>query len=287
MEKYFSFNILSYPLKEILDLVKSAEVENRVTKLVANGIFKPIDAYSLYSKVSSYFKLPIPRPRFAKYISLIQNFINKFVKLHGDLVRDLDIDVVIDDMYSPMLYSRSNPLEMDYAYVACSMLGNRVVMNASLLLGLAERGIDGHKTLSTIIKHLKGINITTSELELSHKILRGIAVEFNLKKSIANERARKKALPSSEMLKLIEEGDFRNAVFNLIFWHKPREFESKVKELLKLVKNRYTEIDSSKRAYYLKFLVELAIAVKSYLPYWNLKNREIYEDEIVSDEILN
>ncbi|RLG88390.1 MAG: hypothetical protein DRO15_02965 [Thermoprotei archaeon] len=287
LEKYFSFNVLGYPSKEILELIKSAKAEDRIVKLVTNGVFKPIDAYSLYSKAAPHFKLPIPRPKFVKYIDLIQKFIDKFVKIHEDLVRDLDIDMVIDDMYSPMLYSRSNPIEMDYAYVACSMFDNRIVMNASLLLGLAERGVNGYKTLNTMIKYLKGIDIDTSELELSYKILRGIAVEFSLKRSIANERMRKKALSSNEVLRLVEGGNFRDAVFNLIFWHKPSEFENKVEELLKLIRNRYAEVNSSKRAHYLRFLVELAIAVKSYLPYWNLKNREIHEDKIVSDETLS
>jgi len=78
---------------------------------------------------------------------------------------------------------------------------------------------------------------------------------------------------------LIAGGKRQEAIENIIFFTDPRLFETVCKDLIKKIETGFRQEDESTRAEQLAFPVELALALQSVLPRWNLAS-EVTQDQI-------
>ena len=91
--------------------------------------------------------------------------------------------------------------------------------------------------------------------------------------------------PSLEQLLTgVESGGVRDAVDHLVFFARPRVFRRYVEFLEKAVGDRLAVADATIQLQYLRFLVELSIGLRSFVPAWNLTDRNRHGRDALSEE---
>lgn len=105
----------------------------------------------------------------------------------------------------------------------------------------------------------------------------------SLKESIIRERERREAFSETVLMSLIREGEHWQAVENLFFFTAPDRFLSQAGMLLQDIGVGFRRDDARSRERYLRFLVDLTLALRSFLPRWNLQNTDHYGDAALTD----
>ena len=93
-----------------------------------------------------------------------------------------------------------------------------------------------------------------------------------LKEAIRNERLQRESMPESGLLASISAGRCQEAVEGLVFFTSPGEFEARVSRLVAEIDSGFGGSDESAKMYYLCFVADLVLALRSFLPHWNLQN---------------
>ena len=100
---------------------------------------------------------------------------------------------------------------------------------------------------------------------------------------IRRERLRKEGLNSEDLLQQIERGGIVEARQNLLFHTHPSLFEDKFSSIVGKLDQGFIEADGETAKNYLGFLVKLTLDLMSFLPEWNLKNRDRHREVSLTD----
>lgn len=103
-----------------------------------------------------------------------------------------------------------------------------------------------------------------------------------LKAAIDRERQRKETLAETGLAPLIRQGKGQAALENLIFFTTPARFLTHWAELQGEIRKNLARTDGNLQEYYLRFLVELTLSLRSFLPCWNLQDTTRYGDEALT-----
>jgi hypothetical protein len=103
-----------------------------------------------------------------------------------------------------------------------------------------------------------------------------------IRADIAGEREEREA-SQPELMALIDHGAGREAVEHLLFFTSPQAFSSCLGAVQAEVTAGLTTADRSVQARRLRFLVGLALALRSFLPRWNLQERQRHGDSALDD----
>ena len=98
----------------------------------------------------------------------------------------------------------------------------------------------------------------------------------SLTEMIAREKQRRETFSETKLIPLIREGEHWEVVEDLLFFTPPGDFPSLSMMLRQEIEagcNRNDRsIDTSIKGDYLRFLVDLTLALRSFLPRWNLQD---------------
>lgn len=103
-----------------------------------------------------------------------------------------------------------------------------------------------------------------------------------LKAAIDRERQHKETLAETSQAPLIRQGKGPAALENLIFFTAPGRFLTHWEKLQGEIRNNLTGADGNLQKRYLRFLVELTLSLRSFLPYWSLRDTTRYGDEALT-----
>ena len=100
---------------------------------------------------------------------------------------------------------------------------------------------------------------------------------------ISEERFRKENLTFETVLRQIEQGKIAEARQNLVFHTRPSMFEDKFTSIVDSLVGDFEEAAEEKAKSYLSFLTKLTLDLVSFLPEWNLKNKDRHGEAAIKD----
>ena len=100
---------------------------------------------------------------------------------------------------------------------------------------------------------------------------------------IKEERLRKESLTFEAVLRQIEQGNIVEARQNLVFHTHPSLSENKLAYIVNKLIEDFEEADEETAKNYLSFLAKLTLDLASFLPEWNLKDRDRHGEAALSD----
>jgi transaldolase len=105
----------------------------------------------------------------------------------------------------------------------------------------------------------------------------------SLKKDITAERQRREAEAGNDLRGLIAHREAQRVLDNLLYFTPPERFLAGLEALEGEVRSAFGAAVPAQQARYLRFLGELALALSSFLPRWNLQNAARHGDAALSD----
>ena len=108
-------------------------------------------------------------------------------------------------------------------------------------------------------------------------------IEEGILQEIRQERAVRDASPCDDLMDLIRGDEVDRAVENLVFYSDPECFRSTVHELLENL-SAVVAADESCLRNVLSFTVQLCLAMRSFLPNWNLTSQDRHGEGALSPE---
>ncbi len=105
-----------------------------------------------------------------------------------------------------------------------------------------------------------------------------------LRKDIAAELARREAGAGIGLARLAAQGDGQRAQDDLLYFTSPWAFPAKIEELEQGVRAGFGRASAGAQGRTLRFLVDLAIALRSFAPRWNLQSVSRHGEAALSDE---
>jgi hypothetical protein len=88
----------------------------------------------------------------------------------------------------------------------------------------------------------------------------------------------------SEMLALIAKGARQQVLEYLLFFATPASFVANLSSLRQAIEQNFKAANEAQQIDYLRFLANLALCLRSFLPKWNLQNRDRYGEAALRDE---
>jgi len=108
-----------------------------------------------------------------------------------------------------------------------------------------------------------------------------------LVEAIARERQQRETCRESELMPLIDNGEHWHVVENLLFFTSPSEFLRLSRMLREEVQSGFNTnqraLDSNIRERYLRFLADFTLALRSFLPRWNLQDANRHGESALTD----
>lgn len=95
---------------------------------------------------------------------------------------------------------------------------------------------------------------------------------ISLKQEIVEERKRREAFDVADLVPLVEEGKGWEALETLVFFVSPASFSSCVDQVRQRIAVRFDTAVPVLQERYLRFLADLTLALRSFLPRWNLQD---------------
>ena len=110
-----------------------------------------------------------------------------------------------------------------------------------------------------------------------------MATRVSLKQAIIEQRQRREAFDVADLVPLVEEGKGWEAVEALIFFASPAGFLSYADRIRQDLTIRFDTADQALQERYLRFLADLTLALRSFLPRWNLQDAHCHGGAALSD----
>jgi transaldolase len=95
-----------------------------------------------------------------------------------------------------------------------------------------------------------------------------------LREEILQERKRREAFAEADLIGLIRRGAGQEALENLLFFATPSAFISAAGRLRGEIESGFGTAEEGLQRHYLRFLADLALGLRSFLPRWNLLSAE-------------
>ena len=108
-------------------------------------------------------------------------------------------------------------------------------------------------------------------------------ISESLKEAIKKERKQREDFSDADLMSLINKGEGQEAVDNLIFFTTSDNFLGWVEILKRNISGTFDTAEENLQEYYLKFLFELTLSLRSFLPRWNLQNTGRHSDVVLGD----
>ena len=109
----------------------------------------------------------------------------------------------------------------------------------------------------------------------------------NLKAIIRQERLSREAKKVEDLIPMIAGGDGQYALESLIFFASPDDFLTFIERQNKIKVDGIFSNDMETQEHFLSFLAELALALRSFLPRWNLQSPSRHGRSALSDEVVD
>jgi transaldolase len=110
-----------------------------------------------------------------------------------------------------------------------------------------------------------------------------MTISESLQGAIAQERQQREAFDHAGLMPSIERGKGQEALENLIFFASPADFSSSLEMVRREMATRFNALDSVLQERSLHFLAGLILALRSFLPRWNLRNADRHGDAAITD----
>jgi len=88
---------------------------------------------------------------------------------------------------------------------------------------------------------------------------------------------------SSWGMNLINRGSEQKAIEDLLFFSSPTDFSSILQSLQREIRDVFSVADEEDQERYLRFVVDLVLSLRSFLPRWNLQNKDRYREAALTD----
>ena len=108
----------------------------------------------------------------------------------------------------------------------------------------------------------------------------------SIQEAVAQERRQREAQARGSSFHLILQGERQKAIESLLYFTLPKKFPLVVDQLVQQIEAGFGEGSQAMREEYLAFLAELALALRSLLPRWNLQNVERHGKSILTQARL-
>ncbi|MGQ9492835.1 MAG: transaldolase family protein [Anaerolineae bacterium] len=105
----------------------------------------------------------------------------------------------------------------------------------------------------------------------------------HLEAQIAQELQQKYSFMMSDIVRMVETGQSEEAADYLLFFSSPREFPAQSRQLRRLLSDRIAEGASDLQKNCISFLTHLTLDLSSMLAKWNLQNRDLHGDRVLTD----
>jgi len=105
----------------------------------------------------------------------------------------------------------------------------------------------------------------------------------SLKEAITRERQQRETFSETELIPLIRQGEHWEVVEELLFFTSPDNFLSLLKMLQQEIEAGFNTNDEGIKEHYLRFLADLTLTLRSFLPRWNLQNAGCHSDAALTD----
>src|SRR3990170_5908654 len=108
-------------------------------------------------------------------------------------------------------------------------------------------------------------------------------ISAQLQERMARELARRRAYSPRGFGGLIESGRGSEVAEGLVFFADPAVFASQVCDLLAVLEQKVEAGNLGVQSRCLEFLVDLGLAVRSFLPAWNLTNQGLHGENVLAE----
>ena len=115
----------------------------------------------------------------------------------------------------------------------------------------------------------------------------GISATEDKRHKLREERLRNEALTARDVLDFVKQGKITEARHNLIFHTDPTLFSEKIDALVGLMKQDFDKLREETRRHFFVFLTKLTLDLVSFLPHWNLKNKELHRGRVLADAVID
>jgi hypothetical protein len=103
-----------------------------------------------------------------------------------------------------------------------------------------------------------------------------VGITQTIREGVIREKQMREKVAQLDQYNLIKCGKRQEVVENLIFFTSPQHFSSVCSDLLREIEAGFYQGDISSQIEHLAFLVELALALRSILPRWNLTDEQAH-----------
>jgi transaldolase len=111
-----------------------------------------------------------------------------------------------------------------------------------------------------------------------------MTIRDTLKAEIAQELEQRKSFSLQDIKSLIDEGQEQKALDNLLYFTAPDTFLDRVTALQQELQDGFEMAGRENQLARLRFLTQLALALRSFLPRWNLQSAKRHGQAVLSDE---
>lgn len=110
-----------------------------------------------------------------------------------------------------------------------------------------------------------------------------MTISESLQAAIAQELQQREAFAHAGLMPSIDRGEGQEALENLIFFASPADFCSSLEMVRREMATRFNALDGVLQERSLHFLAGLTLALRSFLPWWNLRNTDRHGDAALTD----
>ncbi len=118
------------------------------------------------------------------------------------------------------------------------------------------------------------------------RVIENTRLTASIQEAILQERRQREAQARGSSFHLILQGERQKAIESLLYFTLPKKFPLVVDQLVQQIEAGFGEGSQAMREEYLAFLAELALALRSLLPRWNLQNVERHGKSILTQARL-
>jgi hypothetical protein len=108
----------------------------------------------------------------------------------------------------------------------------------------------------------------------------------SIRAKILEELKSRRGLPAEELLRSIHQGDVAQAIDEVLFFTRPKDFPSVVGELEQGLLSSFASATAREQAYSLEFATDLATRLSSSVPRWNLLDAARHGRSVLSRETV-
>ncbi len=112
-------------------------------------------------------------------------------------------------------------------------------------------------------------------------------IKRQLVNSIRRERERKTKVSVGEIISQVRKGKFKEVSLDLTLLSRPRQFCDSIEILRKRLDKLFNDFDASFQKNSFLFLMKMTINLKSFLPYWSLRNEDLFQENCLSEEEID